>query len=267
MEYFRIGEFAKRCGTTVEFLKFYDREGLISPVWKDESGYRYYADYQMVHFAELYKLSRMGFSTEEAKQVHSTCSLQELEDCLMQRRVGLAAEIADQQTALTYLDDLLTTINHLRQKDCWFIELMPDSYFCVHSIAHTQDSAKPWWKDGFELPEVWQRADWIDAGNRDTVTRKWGTLLYDREQAADKRFESVTLIPAGRCFLYWYSVPAEYDKNTPRLSDNVWNLKEPLSILRAHNLEPRGDFYQRRMFVTHEENGSLVHILTRIPLK
>lgn len=271
MEYYRIGEFAKQCGTTVEFLKYYDREGLISPVWRDEAGYRYYARYQMVHFAEFYTLLRMGFSSKEAKHIHDNCSLEELESSLVNHRNNLIAEISDRQSALTYLEGLLTAAIRIRQRDRWYIHYVPDTYFGIHLKNNHPEHGEPWWKSGPSLPEIWQRVE-INPNPQgleeaSIQARSWGTLLSEPESGENGRYDSVIPVPGGRCFQYWHSVPAQYDEPSHRLSDKVWDLSEPLSIMKRHNLTPRGDLYQRRLFVTQEKTGKFVHIMTQIPLK
>lgn len=269
MEYYRIGEFARRCGTTVEFLKFYDREGLVCPVWRDDAGYRYYADYQMVHFAELYKLSRLGFSTKEAKYIHDGCTLEELAALLSQRQQALQAEISEQQFALSYLNDLLTAAEHIQQQNRWYIIPLPDAVFSAKPKHLHSALGKPWWKATPHLPEIWQRVELIHPDNGhaqlDPQTRVWGTLLTDMSQEANP--DSAMSVPKCRCFQYWHSIPAEYEEPSHRLSDNVWDLAEPLSIMFQHNLVPRGDLYQRRLFVTREHGEAFVHTMTLIPLK
>lgn len=271
MEYYRIGEFARRCGTSVEFLKYYDREDLISPVWRDDAGYRYYADYQMVHFAEFYKLSRMGFSTKEAKHIHDGCSLKELEELLSNRRQKFEVEIAEQQTALTYLNGLLCAARHIQQHDQWYIVYLPDSVFYSRPSCNHGDPAKPWWKATPQLPEIWQHVALAPSGNGteepDPQTRTWGAFLSQTAPAPETTSENVFQVPQCRCFQYWHSVPADYEEPCHRLSDNVWDLSEPLSIMRQHHLTPRGDLYQRRLFVTKEQDATYVHTLTLIPLK
>ena len=62
-----IGEYAKMVGVSPEYLKFYDKKNLIKPIWKDDRAYRYYADFQIIHFIELQQLNNMGISLEDAK--------------------------------------------------------------------------------------------------------------------------------------------------------------------------------------------------------
>ncbi len=273
MEYFSIGEFAKYCGTTVEFLKYYDREGLISPIGRDESGHRCYASYQTVDFAEVYKLSRLGFTLKQAKRLFSDSSLDEFESCLIERRGGLEAEINSYVSALSYLDGLLSTVKNLRSEENWGIHYMEESYFCLPNTAISRETKEPWWKYDSDFPEIWKHMTWSPTGgiypDNDFPSNGWGwgSIVYDRQKIDMARCEAVVTIPAGRCFLCWYSVPTEYSGEDLRLSDSVWNMEKPLSIMAAHNLVASGDIYQRRLFVTHNDGKPIVHIQALIPLK
>lgn len=40
---YRIGEFSKITGLTTQTLRYYDREKILSPSYKEENGYRYYS--------------------------------------------------------------------------------------------------------------------------------------------------------------------------------------------------------------------------------
>ncbi|MGL5072499.1 MAG: MerR family DNA-binding transcriptional regulator, partial [Aeromonas salmonicida] len=41
---YRIGELAKACGVKADTLRFYEKNGLISPGIRNESGYRLYGE-------------------------------------------------------------------------------------------------------------------------------------------------------------------------------------------------------------------------------
>lgn len=270
MNYFRIGEFAKFCGTSVPFLKYYDKEGLISPIYKDDNGYRYYGDYQMVHFSELYKLSRMGFSTREAKQLHCAATVAEVQESLSHRKEALTEELCEQQLALTYLDQLLSAIRLSVRPDSWFIEPMEEAWFCSPMPAPATGNSGAWWKIAHVLPEIWHRTSWSpeeELTEAELVRHQlWGTLITDPELAHSDRFQILAPVSSSRCFVHYHSVSAQYEESSPNFSNHVWNCKASLEIMKAHNLTPRGDLYQQRLFVSHEESGPLVHILTRIPL-
>lgn len=273
MEYFTIGEFAKYCGTTVEFLKFYDREGLLSPIGRDESGHRCYASYQTVDLAELYKLSRFGFSLKEAKRLYSSSSLDEFESNLTQRRDNLKTEIDSQVAALAHLEGLLAAVKNVREEDNWIIQSMEAAYFCLPNPSSTPKAGPPWWKLNPELPEIWQRVSWSPSDGispqSDSPVRGygWGSILYDRQKIDSSRYGTVVSIPAGRCFLYWYSVQTEYDCIDSHLSENAWSLEKPLSIMAAHSLVPHGDIYKRQLFITHKDGRPFLHFMVRIKLR
>ena len=41
---FQIGELAKRCGVTADTLRFYEKNKLIAPAGRSDSGYRIYSE-------------------------------------------------------------------------------------------------------------------------------------------------------------------------------------------------------------------------------
>ena len=272
MEYFTIGQFAKYCGTTVEFLKFYEREGLLAPIGKDDAGHRLYASYQTVELAELYKLSRMGFQLKQAKLIQKEYSLDDYETCLLQQKGSLEAEITEKTAALHCLEKTITNIRKLHDEDSWVIQPMAASYFCLSVNLKNDPANVSWWKRSPELPEYWQRIGWSpEIGvypNNDSHINGygWGALCDDPSQLDSINEESVVVIPAGRCLLYWYTVPSEYDTDDAHLIEKFWSLDKPLALLKAHHFVPRRDIYKQKLFVTHQNGIPYQHFMVRIPL-
>lgn len=71
----RIGELADETGTTVQALRFYEREGLLRQPPRTASGYRAYsaADVDQVRFVK--NCQQLGFSLKEIKElatIHGT---------------------------------------------------------------------------------------------------------------------------------------------------------------------------------------------------
>ena len=66
---FQIGELAKRCGVSTDTLRFYEKNGLIIPAGRSESGYRFYdeGNQKQVHF--ILKAKEVGLSLEEIKEL------------------------------------------------------------------------------------------------------------------------------------------------------------------------------------------------------
>jgi len=65
----RIGELSKQTGFQVETLRFYEKQGLLSPVSRTESGYREYnkASLRELQFIKQAKL--VGFSLNEISEL------------------------------------------------------------------------------------------------------------------------------------------------------------------------------------------------------
>ncbi len=66
---FQIGELAKRCGVSSDTLRFYEKNALIKPAGRSESGYRLYdeANQQQVYF--ILKAKALGLSLDEIKEL------------------------------------------------------------------------------------------------------------------------------------------------------------------------------------------------------
>ena len=65
----KIGEFSKLTMITVKALRFYEKEGLLLPSYKDElSGYRYYTTSQLKEASLIKMLRQLDFSIEEIKK-------------------------------------------------------------------------------------------------------------------------------------------------------------------------------------------------------
>ncbi len=64
----KIGEFSKLAMLTVKTLRFYEKEGLLTPARVDEwTGYRYYETEQLSQAANIKQLRQLDFSVEEIK--------------------------------------------------------------------------------------------------------------------------------------------------------------------------------------------------------
>jgi DNA-binding transcriptional MerR regulator len=61
----KVGELAKRTGVSVRTLHHYDEIGLLSPSHRSESGYRLYAQADVVRLQQIRSLRTLGFSLEE----------------------------------------------------------------------------------------------------------------------------------------------------------------------------------------------------------
>ncbi|WP_175474008.1 MerR family DNA-binding transcriptional regulator, partial [Vibrio cholerae] len=64
---FQIGELAKRCGVSTDTLRFYEKNELIAPATRTESGYRLYDEKSQQQVTFILKAKELGLSLEEIK--------------------------------------------------------------------------------------------------------------------------------------------------------------------------------------------------------
>lgn len=64
------GDFARACGISVSALRYYDSQGLLSPVYIDNfTGYRYYDESQIEICKTIGILKSADFTLSEIKQI------------------------------------------------------------------------------------------------------------------------------------------------------------------------------------------------------
>lgn len=67
-KYLTTGEFAKLCKINKQTLFYYDQIGLLSPIYKNEKGYRYYSIHQFELFIVIDLLKDLGMSLNDIQQ-------------------------------------------------------------------------------------------------------------------------------------------------------------------------------------------------------
>lgn len=83
--YLTIGEISKFTGVPISTLRYYDSEGIISPIYKDtKSNYRYYSEMQIPVLRIIYYLKRLGFSNDSIKSHLKTLNYSHTLDLISQ---------------------------------------------------------------------------------------------------------------------------------------------------------------------------------------
>ncbi|MCC3375060.1 MerR family transcriptional regulator [Cohnella sp. REN36] len=105
----KVGELAKRTGTTVRTLHHYDRIGLLSPSRTTESGHRLYTDADVAKLHHILSLKQLGLALEEIKaMIHSPSfrpeEMLKLQLSRLNEQIGMLAELKDR---VQYILDLL----------------------------------------------------------------------------------------------------------------------------------------------------------------
>lgn len=108
----KIGDFARAANVTVKTLRFYAREGLLTPIYIDRfSGYRYYSCDQLPALNRILALKDLGFSLAQIRQLmRETLSAEELRGMLRMKQSELQQTVAREGQRLERVQQRLEQI-------------------------------------------------------------------------------------------------------------------------------------------------------------
>ena len=269
-----IGDYSKKVGVSPEFLKFYEKKGLVSPAWKDDRSYRYYGDYQVTHFLEYQQLSRMGMSLEDAKEIQEHANLKERLEIYKKACDEKRQELEQLELFLMQIEDTSVAIENIVNKRGWRISEVPVAYF-VHpkSFDNSESLKNPVWKDNFSMNITQyvklkdRNCDRLESGNFERywgAIQPFGEIIY--KEASSNPNNEILIVGGSKCFVYEHAIPTDYDEEG-KLSDRVWDLSEPLKILKDNGFKNKGVVWQKRLCVSHEADGEFLQVQTIIPIE
>ena len=68
---YRIGELASRCQVTADTIRFYEKQGLLSPATRNDSGYRLYSEQDEAKVQFIRRAKKVGFTLQEVSELLS----------------------------------------------------------------------------------------------------------------------------------------------------------------------------------------------------
>ena len=105
--YMTVGAVAKKMGTTVRTLQYYDEEGLLSPSAESEGGRRLYTDKDLVTLHQILSLKSLGFSLDDIKRrLISLETPADVATALTEQADSIREKIAQLTDSLTAIEQL-----------------------------------------------------------------------------------------------------------------------------------------------------------------
>ena len=137
--YMTVGEVAKKMGTTVRTLQYYDKEGLLSPSAESEGGRRLYTDKDLVTLHQILSLKSLGFSLDDIKQrLISLETPTDVATALTEQADSIREKIEQLTASLTAIEQLKTevlqmrTVNFKKYADIIVnLQIKNDSYYLI----------------------------------------------------------------------------------------------------------------------------------------
>ncbi|MFT3763540.1 MAG: heavy metal-responsive transcriptional regulator [Pseudoxanthomonas sp.] len=97
----KIGELARRAGVGIDAIRFYEREALLPPAPRRESGYRDYAADDLGRLRFIRRAKALGFSLAEIRELMSLS--QHADADMAAVRDAATARLADVETKMAEL--------------------------------------------------------------------------------------------------------------------------------------------------------------------
>ena len=137
--YMTVGEAAKKVGTTVRTLQYYDKEGLLSPSAESEGGRRLYTDKDLVILHQILSLKSLGFSLNDIKQRLIPLETPiDVATALTKQADSIREKIEQLTASLTAIEQLKTevlqmrTVNFKKYADIIVnLQIKNDSYYLI----------------------------------------------------------------------------------------------------------------------------------------
>lgn len=129
---YKIGNFSSMSKTTIKTLRYYEKEGLLKPVYVDlNTGYRYYETSQLMEISKIISLRQIGLSIKDIKNILNGYNMVEI---LNKRKKELEDDLVLFNMELSKINYLLEGDN---MKNEIFVKEIPSYviYYCDGIIS------------------------------------------------------------------------------------------------------------------------------------
>ncbi len=250
-EKYKIGKISELMGVTPEALRYYEREGVISPEKSSASGYRQYSAWDVHILIRTRTYRRYGFTLEETVHALDQSSLSEANELLRQKETQLEETIKEQRRLLKQLKhdratlrDALVNIGKLRVEKC------PAMHF-----IDTQRSYNIM-DDRVDLYRAWiDRVPFTASGGIFEVLKgrdlRYGLMIEDRNlKGLDPSFMTNTFpIPSQKCLTTFFESGSEEELCVDMFST-------VFDFMQRRGLTLTGDPFAKAVFMTKDERGA-----------
>ena len=145
---FAIGELARRAGTKVETVRWYEREGLLPAPARTAGGHRTYARAHLARLAFIRHARELGFPLDQVRGLLRLADNPE-QSCAEADRIarahldGVRGRIGRLRALEAELSRMVADCGQGRVAECRVIEVLADHSHasCVHAEGHGQPEA------------------------------------------------------------------------------------------------------------------------------
>lgn len=139
----KISEVAQITGLSVNGIRYYEREGVVQPIYRGK--YRYYDISATSALLRAANYRSMGFSLPAAAQLAHCTDVDELQTSLLRQRQTVEEEIAEKQRVLDAIENRVRQLNE--------IKLQYGRCSLVDGPAYYMMPELPWNNGSIDVPE------------------------------------------------------------------------------------------------------------------
>ncbi|WP_018931206.1 MerR family transcriptional regulator [Gracilibacillus lacisalsi] len=142
IKYLTTGEFAKLCRVNKQTLFYYDQIGLLSPMLKNEKGYRYYSIHQLELFTLITLLKDLGMSLHDIRQYVEHKSPEKFLSIMHQQKEKVAKQRMEIEMKENMIDAQIELMNKAARIDFdqVSVERLPEqTYYLSKNIEDISD--------------------------------------------------------------------------------------------------------------------------------
>ena len=116
--YMTVGELAKKAGTTVRTLQYYDREGVLAPSAVSAGGRRLYTDKDRIKLHQVLSLKHLGFSLDDIKNHFSSLDTPaDVAAALTEHAAAIRAKMKSLSESLEMIEALKAEVLQMQSVD------------------------------------------------------------------------------------------------------------------------------------------------------
>ncbi len=244
MARYKIGEIVASTGISPFTLKYYEKEGLLTPLTDEATGYRYYDENDLGAVMQIHRYRQWGFSTKEISSILTGVSEEELTELFLARLEANRAEIKRLQEVDRLMEQHVMGVKRcFAHRGTWEVAEMPAFHYLPHYVITGEERDVPPLDQVAEHMEDNQGAyntARVTLDGREGQPRQavWGLLRFAQpgEDCSARWRERAITVPGGT-FLIDYRQQKSGEHFDPAC------LTDTLAVARREGLTVTGDAY------------------------
>lgn len=240
--HYKIGEVANILGITTEAIRYYESQGVITPIKYKKSNYRYYSKWDIELLIRARCLRSYGYSIAETVEILNSCEIPDISARLHQKEADIEKNIAWNLNLLRRLRELNESIVESENfVGKYRIEYRPAMYRLENQIGYKL-------KDSPEMKRLTR--EWIDmvpfiraSAHFKKEDLENGSDTFSFGQALDEKYADFFGIKESQYVTYLPSIPCMYTviNSNSEISLSPQRMLPAVKYLHSQGLELKGD--------------------------